>query len=240
MTVYFSIKPSAVHLWRIWIPEWVSEIPVLQALLSEDELERARRFRFAVHRERFIVARAFLRKILHLYTEISPEKLVFDYAPRGKPFLRDCPTKLYFNLSHSSDIAVYALTSCGEIGVDIEKIEPEFKVDVARRFFSEKEVRELEALPSENRHIGFYRIWSRKEALIKALGEGLFAPLNEFSVSPVEDIEKLVMLHDEKKTDYFIENFLAHPDYASAFAITQKIASTVSWQWLPSGPIKVT
>ena len=100
-----------------------------------------------------------------------------------------------------------------------------------------QEVAALEALPEEERYVAFYHVWSRKEALIKALGEGLFAPLNEFSVSPTEKIENVSMTHAGKKFDYFVESFTAHPDYQSAFATTQRVDNISYWQWLDGKPV---
>lgn len=237
MTAYFSIKPSTVHLWRIWLPDWVTHVPALSSLLSEDEKERADRFHFAIHCERFIIARAFLRKILHLYTDVSPEKIQFSYGARGKPALISNPLLLNFNLAHSHDMAVYALIVNEEIGVDIEKIGLEDKINVAQRFFSKEEVAALAALPMAERSRGFYQIWSKKEAFIKLLGEGLFAPLNEFSVSATEKNEIVLMQKAGTTASYVVESFTAHPEYQAAFATQSHITAVSYWQWSDSGPI---
>jgi 4'-phosphopantetheinyl transferase len=231
MTTHFSIKPRTVHLWRIWIPDWASEAPTLRLLLSQDELARAERFHFDIHREHFIVVRGLLRKILHLYTAILPEKIEFSYGLRGKPHLKNI--NLHFNVSHSHDIAAIAVTPDIEIGVDVEKIQPHFKADLVKRFFSNKEARALLELPEEQRHIAFYHVWSRKEALIKALGEGLFMSLNTFDVSATEKVEMVLVTRETKKHYYLVESFTLHPDYQAAFATSQRIEAVLHWQWLP-------
>lgn len=235
MTTHFSIKPRVVHLWRVWLPDWMDQIVTLRHLLAVDEIERADRFRFPIHRERFTIARALLRKTLCLYLDSAPEKITFSYGHRGKPYLQSNPTTLQFNVSHSHDMAVYAVTQEAEMGVDIEKIDPPFKEDVAKGFFSTEEYKALMQLPVAERSGAFYHIWSRKEAVIKALGEGLYAPLDTFSVSPRETIESIVL--PQNSLSYHVESFLFHPEYQSAFATPQRVNETVCWQWSTMGPV---
>jgi len=95
-------------------------------------------------------------------------------------------------------------------------------------------VSQLLELPEEQRHIAFYHVWSRKEALIKALGEGLFVSLNTFNVSATEKVEMILIKHDNKQDYYLVESFTAHPDYQSAFATPQRVDAVFHWQWLPN------
>ena len=216
MTTHFSIKPHTVHLWRIELSRFSAQLSTLEPLLSADEKERAARFHGVLTRERYIVARALLRKILHLYIKISPKKIVFSYGEKGKPFLSNNNHALYFNLSHSHDRMICALSKEGEIGVDIEKVESDFKEKVAQRFFSKEEYAQLEKLPEEERVTTFYRIWSRKEALVKAVGTGLFVPIASISS--------------------YVENFSVHPDYQAAFATFQPVEAVFYWEWNESEP----
>jgi 4'-phosphopantetheinyl transferase len=219
-----SIHKDTVHLWRVDL-NMIAEDQI--KLLSADEAERAHRFKFDIHRQRYIAARASLRRILSFYTDTPPEDIHFDYGKRGKPFLKG--SSLQFNVSHSDHMAVFALTMDHEIGVDIEKIEPEFKDSVASRFFSQQEYKELQQLSDSEKVPAFYRIWSKKEALIKALGEGLFAPLDAFSVSVNDGIESVKLIHENITMDYHLQTFFAYEGYQAAFATTRVIKSIEDW-----------
>ena len=154
----------------------------LAGTLSPDERERAARFHLDKHREAFIAGRGVLRSVLSTYTGMAPREIVFRYAARGKP---DLPGSLiHFNVSHSGDLAVYALAREPLIGADIERIHeiPDAQA-IARRFFSPPEYAELLALRPEQRQVGFFNCWTRKEAYVKAIGDGLSAPLDGFQVS---------------------------------------------------------
>jgi 4'-phosphopantetheinyl transferase len=229
MNTDFSIKTLDVHLWRTFLPQHAHQIERFLLTLSPDELKRAERFRFAQHRERFILARGLLREILHLYTGLAAEKIEFVYGPQGKPYLANNLLNLFFNVSHSHDMAVYGFTIGKEIGIDIEKIELHFKEDIAKRFFSQVEFNYLLSLPESKRHIEFYAIWARKEALIKALGKGLYTPLESFSVLS----DHTVAIEEQS---FHLENFIAHPDYQAAFAVQAPIASVCYWEWVDGRP----
>ena len=219
MNQLISIEPQCVHLWTITLSDYFSQLPYLLQLLSVDEKVRAAQFKFEIHRQRFTVARALLRTVLSHYRQIAPEALEFDYGHRGKPFLRNNLENLQFNLSHSDDMAVIGVIRNTDIGVDIEKIEPDLKEDVAKKFFSAQEYSVLMSLPVDKQIEGFYQIWSKKEALIKALGEGLYAPLDKFSVHPFVATEQIEINHDDKMVNYHIESFYAADDYVAAFAV---------------------
>jgi 4'-phosphopantetheinyl transferase len=151
-------------------------------LLSADERARAARFHFDRDRRRFVNGRALLRSILGRYLDVAPGDVAFSYDPRGKPRLAGGgPT---FNLSHSHGAVVFAFTSEGEIGVDIERHPaPDDGDAVARHFFAPAEVAALDSLPAAERSAAFLRCWTRKEAYIKARGDGLSLPLDSFQVS---------------------------------------------------------
>jgi 4'-phosphopantetheinyl transferase len=158
----------------------------LRRLLAPDEQLRADRFHFEIDRQRFSVARGGLRTILSRYVRARPEKIQFAYDAHGKPRLVPSqPTNpLKFNLAHSGGIALCAVTRLGDIGVDVERIRPEFAgEDIARRFFSASEVARLEQLPAETRQTAFFNCWTRKEAFLKATGVGLSLPLDQFDVT---------------------------------------------------------
>jgi 4'-phosphopantetheinyl transferase len=156
----------------------------LAGLLSRDENQRALRLRFEKDRKRFIVCRAVLREILGTYTETEPAELVFNYGPQGKPYLK-IPNErpLHFNVAHSLGWAIYAL-GFGEVGVDLELMRPVPEMQaLVDQCFSAGEVSAFYSIPSALRLRAFSNCWTRKEAYVKACGDGLSIPLDEFDVS---------------------------------------------------------
>jgi 4'-phosphopantetheinyl transferase len=157
----------------------------MRTLLTSDERRRADRYRFARDRARYTVGRALLRCMLARYIDAAPGDLEFQYGDFGKPGLPGGPS---FNLSHSHDRALYAFSSAGEIGVDVELDDADFTRErVAERFFSPGEVSVLRSLPSELQPRAFLSCWTRKEAFIKARGDGLSLALDSFDVTLAPD-----------------------------------------------------
>jgi 4'-phosphopantetheinyl transferase len=231
------IDLNTVHIWRASTVISEEEEQDFSTVLSADEMQRADRFYFPIHRRRYIATRGMLRHILEYYLGIPAAKIVFLYSQLKKPYLAH--TDLQFNISHSHDAAVFAFTQKFPLGVDIEKIEPTFKESVAERYFSTNEFSQLMKLPKEEQIPGFYRIWSRKEALVKALGAGLHFPLKLFSVALQEYVEQL---HFEQGgySSWHLESFSAYPEYQSAFATPQLVLKILYWDWTPQGPVKWT
>jgi 4'-phosphopantetheinyl transferase len=156
-------------------------------LLNPHERERAERFIFEHDRRRFIVAHASLRLALGTCLNLAPESLQFTVSPRGKPSLIGTSVDLRFNLSHSGERALLALALNRDVGVDIEKERPIEALAIAERFFSDSEVEALRKVPAQERMAAFFRCWTRKEAFVKAIGEGLSFPLNGFDVTVDDD-----------------------------------------------------
>ena len=178
-----------VHVWRIGLDAGCDHRH--WAMLSPDEVTRASRFRFERDRIRFVVAHAALRQILANYLGATPAQLTFVYGQHGKPAL-DYPWSRHgvrFNLSHSHGLGLCAVTRAYEIGVDVERIRPLDNLeDLARRVFSARELDALRRIPESGRVVGFFNAWTRKEAFIKALGEGFSHPLRGFDVSLEPDL----------------------------------------------------
>ncbi len=182
----FTLAENQVDIWQIDIGGEADSIQERRSLLSPDEAERADRFHFERHRRRFVKARAAMRQILAGYTGIRAKELTFSYGAKGKPHLSGEAENLgiKFNLSHSHDAAILAVTRGLTAGIDIEWINPEFATEeIAERFFAQEEVERLQALPVAERADGFFACWTRKEAYIKALGDGLSVPLDSFEVA---------------------------------------------------------
>jgi 4'-phosphopantetheinyl transferase len=206
---------QAVHLWHFSTLISDAEEHTLFALLSPDEVLRAERFYFPLHRRRYIATRGFLRRILGFYLEIKPELIHFLYSSHHKPYLANID--LEFNVSHSHDMALLAFTKKHSIGVDIEKINNHFNPAVAKRFFSEPEYTHLMNRESSAQAALFYAIWSRKEAVVKAIGEGLHFPLKSFSVL-VDQLELV------DKT-WHLKSVNIHKDYHAAFCTAESNAT---------------
>jgi 4'-phosphopantetheinyl transferase len=158
----------------------------LALCLSDGERLKASRFVFGRDRRRFVVARAWLRRMLGSRLGLQPEAVEFEYGPRGKPALSPQLTEsqLRFNVSHSEDIAVYAFARGREVGIDVEAVRAIEDADaIVGRFFSAHEYRAYRTLDPRDKPLAFFNCWTRKEAFIKAIGDGLYHPLDSFDVS---------------------------------------------------------
>jgi len=172
-----------VHVWRVSLSAESRALRQCRALLSDDERARADRFVVAGDRERFTVARGSLRRLLASYIAVAADALSFAYGAHGKPSLAG-KSGLRFNLSHAADSAMIAIAVQREVGIDIEATMRDVDVDgVARKTFSSDECVRLAALAPAERRAAFFRIWTRKEAYVKARGEGFGYPTRSFSVS---------------------------------------------------------
>jgi len=184
------LPENEVQVWRVDLEAVRAEEPRWQRLLSSDESMRAARFHFPVDRQSFVAARALLRTILAGYLTADPKGLSFSYSKKEKPSLGpdQADSGVTFNVSHSGGIALLAFARRREIGIDVEQVRRDFDVEaIAKRFFSTQEQEQLVVLPKEKRFEAFFRCWTRKEAYIKATGDGLSLPLDQFDVSIVED-----------------------------------------------------
>lgn len=181
----WTLPAGEVHVWRATLERPAAVVARMRALLAEDERQRADEFHFERDRRRYVVGRALLRSLLGRYLGCAPQELLFDYGELGKPTLPGGP---WFNLSHSGPVALYAFTLVGEVGIDVELDEEVSRSErIAERFFSPAEVAELRALPDELQQSAFLACWTRKEAFIKARGDGLSLALDGFDVALAPD-----------------------------------------------------
>jgi 4'-phosphopantetheinyl transferase len=177
---------SEVHVWSIPVDVEVPELLALAQLLSPDEVQRAARFRFERDRRAFVVGRSRLRMILGRYVDCSPDRLRFAYSPHGKPalVLPSGPRVPTFNVSNAGAVVVCAVTCDRRVGIDVERVRPGIDADaIAERFFETNEVAALQSLARSERIEAFFRCWTRKEAYVKARGNGLALALDQFEVS---------------------------------------------------------
>ena len=201
--------PGTVHLWEVDLDSF--DAP---AILSEEERARAARFRFERDRKRFVAGRTALRIVLANAVNKSPDALVFQYGPAGKPTLPG----VSFNLTHSGARALIAVTGSAAVGIDLEEMRPiEDMMDTARAAFAPGEFNRWRSSAPANQLDLFYRIWTRKEAYLKAIGEGIAQRLHQFEVA-FEPGERPRILHGAEGT-WTIADVSKTPDYIAALAM---------------------
>jgi 4'-phosphopantetheinyl transferase len=210
----------------------------LAQTLSYDEMVRAEHFRFERDRRRFIVGRGVLREILGCYLGFDPQQVRFRYDSRGKPYLVERLDKygLRFNLAHSHKLALYAFTCGREIGVDLEYIRPMPDAEqIAARFFSTFEYTALRMLPENRKMEAFFNCWTRKEAYIKAIGDGPARHLDQFEVSLIlgEPAQLLSVEGDpEEAARWSLKALAPGTGYVAAVAVEGHNWRLTCWQWM--------
>jgi 4'-phosphopantetheinyl transferase len=219
-----KLGKNHVDIWRIALDLELDSIKRFESTLSADEVERATKFQFAKDRDRYIIAHGFLRDVLTRYLGGEPAQFKFSVNSFGRPSLKD--HELEFNLSHSADFALVALTLNRKIGVDVERIRSGISAHViARQYFSKAEVAELEALPLELRERAFFVGWTCKEAYIKAQGMGLSLGLDSFDVSITPDRPATLRAtrpNPEEAARWTLLSFPVDPRYEAAVAVDGK------------------
>jgi 4'-phosphopantetheinyl transferase len=182
----YRIAQDEIHVWRANLDCDARLLRQLESTLAPDERNRAKRFHFERDRDNFVATRGLLRELLAKYIGQTPAEIEFDYSALGKPSLRThgFERPIRFNVAHSHGMALFAFAVDRHVGVDIELLRPDFGGDqVAARYFAPQEIAELRKLPASQRVEAFFLCWTRKEAYVKARGEGLQIPLDSFHVS---------------------------------------------------------
>jgi len=228
-----SLQTGEVHVWRIELEQRDDLLERFRATLEPDELERAGRFHFEKHRRHFIVGRGFLRYVLSRYLNAKPAALRFSYGTYGKPALagEHEDTRLRFNMSHSHNVALLAITEGKHLGVDVEHIRSDFaSEDIARRFFSRFEVECFNALSREEQVAAFFRCWTRKEAFIKATGKGLSQGLDTFDVTLEPAVPAaLLRVEDDDTSRWSLSDIKVGGDYAAALVVEGVLIKIECW-----------
>jgi 4'-phosphopantetheinyl transferase len=226
-----------VHVWRFSLDQGDSQLKKLAAVLERNELQRADRFRFSRDKGRFIAAHGLMRHILSRYTMLDPGKLRFQLGQYGKPSLANEVSDggPRFNLSHSCGVGLLGVTGGREIGVDLEHIREDIEYgEIARRFFSSREVSKLEGLPRETRARAFFSCWASKEAYIKARGLGLSIPLDQFTLA-FEQGEAAALVEvkgkDTEPGRWSVTELSLSPDYAGSVAFEGSVDRLFCWDW---------
>jgi 4'-phosphopantetheinyl transferase len=216
-----TLTPDVVHLWRRSLQQTEDSIQACHQLLLPEEREKASRYRVERPRSDYILTRGTLRSLLSKYLAVPATEIAFHYTEYGKPFLHS--SALRFNVSHTEGLALMAFALKREIGVDVERVRPQRDVrQLAERFFSVHERRSLRDLSGSELHHAFFRCWTRKEAYIKAVGEGLSMPLHQFDVSiEPTPVEGLIATRPDRYESrlWTIRNVPVDSGYAAALAV---------------------
>jgi 4'-phosphopantetheinyl transferase len=217
----FQLSNNDVHIWTM--PAKASDAVVAQfeRVLAEDETERASRFRFSHLRDSFVITHGVLRCLLGRYLGLGPARICFVYGDKGKPAVASA-ANLQFNLTHSDGMAAVAFTTGCQLGIDAEHIRPLADMQpIADRSFGSEEAAELMLLPENERERAFFRCWTRKEAYIKAIGDGLSCALDSFQVTLLPNMPpRLLHIGGDRIAAemWSLHDLCLAPDYAAALA----------------------
>lgn len=235
---YFPLNPDEVHTWSACLSENERNASYFTTLLSQDEQERARRFRFFRDQKKYTISRGILRSLLARYLGEAPQRIEILYGLCGKPCLPK-EKNLSFNLSHSGDYALYAFTQHYEIGIDLEYRDESLELeDMARSVFSTIEFSHWKALNAEEKVNSFFKHWVSREAFLKALGKGwLESPhvlaLLETTLRVKNDLEQEQSSYSRETGKiatwpYFFETI---PGYASALFVEGPPLTPLHYLW---------
>jgi 4'-phosphopantetheinyl transferase len=219
---HMRIAAGELHVWSVAL-----NLPETLAIscLSESERERAANLPLSAPRRQYVVARAVLRTLLSRYAGIPVRDIIFGYESHGKPVLKNTDiAEFRFNLSHSGDLALFAMTLAQSVGADVERLRPVAEAElIASRTFSRAEFEQLMMIQEGPARLhAFYCCWTRKEAFIKALGAGLSFPLDKFSVSiEIDQPPRVISISEDLgiAEHWTLYHFEPTPNYIGAVAV---------------------
>ena len=234
-----DLPANQVHIWHAHLSPSQSQLLHLQALLSDDEIKRARQYKFLQHQEAFIAARGILRLILGRYIGASAESLSFEHGSHGKPFLTSPTTPNYqFNVSHSQNRALYAVSLDREVGIDIEcHRRPLDHHAIIQRIGSPAEKMVFSKMAPSELEQCFFACWTRKEAYVKAIGKGMTIPLSSITVS-LPPSEYVTLIHipeaEQDNLSWSMNDIFIGSDYSAALVVEGFQSYSIShfhWTW---------
>ncbi|HOB52003.1 MAG TPA: 4'-phosphopantetheinyl transferase superfamily protein [Acidobacteriota bacterium] len=224
-----------IHVWRAGL-DWAPDaLAAAAASLSPDERERVARLRLPAHRDAFVAARIFLRRVLARCLDADAAALRFGTTAHGKPYLVELSAPLHFNLAHSGSVALLAVAVDATVGVDVERVRINLDLDgIARRFFRSEESAALDALPAAQRTEAFFAVWTRKEALLKALGKGIAGGVDRYGVTvdPGSPARVLAAAGGPgEAARWWVADLAAGPGYRAAVAAPATPGRVLTWAW---------
>lgn len=213
------LPPGEVHVWIVNLERsFVSDADAAHHL-SSDEQARASRFHHPRDRRRYTQARSLLRVVLAAYLNCEPGAIEFGYAEHGKPFLKNPNGGVFFNLSHSQERGLLAFNRRGEVGVDLEYIEPRVSaLDIVSRCFSPETARRFSALPALQQQDVFFRLWTAREAFVKAAGTGLFATDDSIELAEGNGCE-MMFTRKAAQSQWTLHELTVAPGFAAALVV---------------------
>lgn len=232
---FTPLRPNQnwVHVWRSDLVLPPALLDHMSTSLSLDEWARAKRFRCDRDRDRFIASRAILRQILSRYIDVAAGNIEFDYGAKGKPFLAAQDTTLEFNLSHSGDVALYAV-SHHPLGVDVEQIKSRSRLEqLVRHCLTSQEQNVWQQLPDTEKMVAFLRFWTCKEAYLKAVGLGLTQAMTEIEV---EFCPQPILRQDPHRlaAAWTLQELTLGDGYVAAIAVAGRDLQLSGWEYDPS------
>ena len=230
-----TLVPDTIDIWRTSLNLSNKRIDNYLSILSDDEAQRVESYKSAKRRNEFIISRGLLRKAIGQSLDVDPSGFIFEYAEHNKPFLSPATlgVPVTFNVTHSGNQAMIALSLDRTIGIDIEFIRHnvDFK-KLAKRFFSKQEARALDDLDEINLPRVFFSCWTRKEAFVKALGDGISFGLSEFSISIDPDDKGIALITHWDKSQalkWTLLNIITDEDYVAAIATENPVNKLRTW-----------
>ena len=233
-----SLGPDEVHVWLVALATSAACRAGLEGLLDADERARATRLRLPHARERFVVAHGALRDVLARYVGARAASLRFALGAMGKPTLARPPaTGISFNLAHSGDVAMLAVSRRAAVGIDVEELRDATPVEaIATRFFSPAEIEGLNALPAAERQARFFTLWAAKEAYVKALGDSVWQRLPSVRVllPPEAAVPTLVDGKRSVATEWTLTLVDPGVSAAAALVVVGPSCTLACWRWEPA------
>jgi 4'-phosphopantetheinyl transferase len=225
-----ALADNELHVWRASLDLFPLVLQRVERTLDAHEKKRAEKFLVPQARERFVVARGILRELLGTYLGLDAGKVTLSYGPQGKPSLSpEHNSKIGFSVSHSHGMGLFVFARSHEVGVDIEQVRTDFRgLETACHFFSEEEIAGLAKLPPKLADEAFFGCWTRKEAYVKARGQGLSIPLRSFTV---RFAEREQLLWDESGARWSCYSVEPEAGFAGAVVAAGENWRLKYWEW---------
>lgn len=225
---FLTLNNQEIHIFRANLDLPLAKIQTLKQYLSSDEIKRSDRFKFDIHRNRYIASRGMLRIILTKYLNIAPDQIEFEYSIKGKPrvILAQNQEELEFNMSHSENLSLYGIVKQSEIGIDVEYIRKMSDFEqIGKRFFTPREYQLLQSASEAEKINIFFQLWTAKEAYLKCTAQGITGGLDKFEVI-FQDKKPMYLFSMEdylsEISHWFFSSFKVNHNYQGAVVVNSQ------------------